>query len=63
MESEYGWKNAFLFVLSFLFGSFLILLLEILNNFIKSKPPGRRLVGDFNLENKNKNDIAMYVCR
>ena len=64
MESEYGWKNAFLFVLSFLlFGSFLILLLEILNNFIKSKPPGRRLVSDFIFKNKNKKNIAMFVCR
>ena len=52
MESEYGWKNALLFVLSFLFGSFLILLLEILKNFIKSKPPGRRLVSDFNKKHK-----------
>ena len=50
MESEYGWKNVLLFVLSFLFGSFLILLLEILKNFIKSKPPGRRLVSGYDYQ-------------
>ena len=44
MESEYGWKDVLLFTLSFIIGSVLILLLEILKNFIKSKPPGRRLV-------------------
>ena len=44
MESEYGLRNVLVFTLSFMFGSVLILLLEILKNFIKSKPPGRRLV-------------------
>ena len=57
MESEYGWKNVLLFVLSFLFGSFLILLLEILKNFIKSKPPGRRLVSG--CDKNVKKDILM----
>ena len=44
MESEYGLRNVLVFTLSFMFGSVLILLLEIMKNFIKSKPPGRRLV-------------------